>query len=595
MTSFLPQPSPVLPQNEAFFGGMFRQLRLWWDRGSYQFDYTHLSPLALVRDVPITDEFSFRWLMVVGERVLEALANRGELELEAEASQLHTDKHTLLRNLFQAGEASVLTITSHITEALQFHGRFGAPANPAQTLQQYSDLFRSFGLPPIAKDFQNDRCFAAMRTAGPNPVMLKRLKILDERMPITDELFRIAAPCDSLDAALGEGRLYLADYAVLDGAELGNFPNGQKYLYAPLALFVISGPSKELLPVAIQCQQKPAADNPIFTPNDGYNWLIAKTIVETADGNIHEASTHLGRTHLTMEAFVVSAYRRLAASHPISLLLWPHFEGTLAINKAAWQHLMTEKGGIDKLMGGTIKTSQQVAVHGVQSTRVMNDLLPLSFTQRGVDDRDAFPNYPYRDDALLYWDAIHEWVSAYLRLYYSNDAELQRDTELRNWIRELTASDGGRIKGLPNDGTIQRVDELIEVVTYVIYTCSVQHAAVNFPQYDCMSYVPNMPLAGYRPAPISKTGATEADFLAMLPTLDMAELQMELGFLLGTVHYTQLGQYDDNQFQDQRVAAPLQRFQNRLADIGQTISARNQTRQPYETLAPSGIPQSINI
>ncbi|MBC7816239.1 MAG: lipoxygenase, partial [Planctomycetaceae bacterium] len=65
--------------------------------------------------------------------------------------------------------------------------------------------------------------------------------------------------------------------------------------------------------------------------------------------------------------------------------------------------------------------------------------------------------------------------------------------------------------------------------------------------------------------------------------------------MLGTVHYTELGQYGRHQFRDQRVAAPLQQFQKRLADIGQKINERNQTRRPYETLAPQGIPQSINI
>jgi arachidonate 15-lipoxygenase len=182
-----------------------------------------------------------------------------------------------------------------------------------------------------------------------------------------------------------------------------------------------------------------------------------------------------------------------------------------------------------------------------------------------------------------------------LRLYYTSDAIIQQDTELQAWARELVADNGGRIKGMPNAGAFRTVAELVEVATFVIYTCSVQHAAVNFPQYDCMSYVPNMPLAGYRPAPTTKTGATEADFVAMLPTLDMAELQMELGYLLGTVHYTELGRYPDQQFVDPRVAAPLRQFQKRMADIGQKIDERNQTRRPYETLAPRGIPQSINI
>jgi arachidonate 15-lipoxygenase len=296
-----------------------------------------------------------------------------------------------------------------------------------------------------------------------------------------------------------------------------------------------------------------------------------------------------------MEAFVIASFRQLADNHPLSLLLWPHFEGTLAINKAAWQHLIADKGGVDKLMGGTINASRGVAVQGVQSLRVMSDLLPLTFARRGVADRQAFPVYPYRDDSLLYWDAIHEWVAAYVRLFYQNDADVQDDGELQAWGRELTSNGGGRLQGLPNNGSMQRIEDLVEVVTFVIYTCSVQHAAVNYPQYDCMSYVPNMPLAGYRPAPTSKNGTTEADFVAMLPTLDMAELQLELGYLLGTVHYTQLGQYAKDQFRDPRASAPLQQFQRRLADIGTTIAERNKSRRPYETLAPQGIPQSINI
>ena len=588
MTAFLPQQESVLT-------GPIRKLKLVADRELYKYDYSHVSPLAILKTLPIFDDFSFAWLGIVATRVLDALANRAELEIGEQLREKHASKQSLLKKMLSTGPGQIAEIKNLVTEALRFDGRFGAATTHAKTLDEYANLFREFGLPPIAKDFREDRAFSAMRVAGPNPVMLKRLKALDPRMPITNAMFQIGAPQDSLDAALAEGRLYLADYVILDGAELGNFPNGQKYLYAPLALFVITGPKKELLPVAIQIKQKPAADNPIFTPNDGYNWLIAKTIVETADGNIHEASTHLGRTHLAMEPFVISTYRQLAENHPVYILLSPHFEGTLAINKAAWQHLIADKGAIDKLMGGTIKTSRGVAVQGLQSLRLMNDLLPLSFAQRGVDDRAAFPVYPYRDDTLLYWNAIHEWVNSYVRLYYKSEADIAQDTELQAWGRELSANDGGRLKGLPNDGVIRRVEELIEVVTFVIYTCSVQHAAVNFPQYDCMSYTPNMPLAGYRPAPTTKTGATEADFVAMLPTLDMAELQMELGFLLGTVHYTELGKYAPSQFQDQRVAAPLQQFQKQLADIGQKIAERNQSRRPYTTLDPKGIPQSINI
>ena len=240
MTAFLPRPAPCLPQQAPLLGRLMRKVRVLWDQRLYKYDYSHVSPLAVLKHLPITDQFGFEWMTIVGKRVIDALENRAELELESHTAQQHVNKHKLLRELLDIGELSVAAVTHHIADALHFDGRVGAPATQAKSLQDYADLFRAFGLPPIAKDFMDDRAFAAMRIAGPNPVMLQRLKTLDERMKITNEMFRIAAPKDSLNAALAEGRLYLADYALLDGAELGTYPNGQKYLYAPLALFVIT-------------------------------------------------------------------------------------------------------------------------------------------------------------------------------------------------------------------------------------------------------------------------------------------------------------------------------------------------------------------
>ena len=129
----------------------------------------------------------------------------------------------------------------------------------------------------------------------------------------------------------------------------------------------------------------------------------------------------------------------------------------------------------------------------------------------------------------------------------------------------------------------------------MVFTCSVQHAAVNFPQYDVMSYAPRMPFAAYAPAPMTKTGATEADYLAMLPPLNIAEQQMEIGYLLGSVRYTTLGRCGPRAFRDPRVAEPLGAFQARLADVGVVIEERNRGRRPYTALAASGVPQSINV
>ncbi|MFM7844398.1 MAG: lipoxygenase family protein [Planctomycetota bacterium] len=607
MTKFIPRIASAL-------GGLFhpdrvslpqddprrdeRQRALAAAQGEYQYSYSHVSPLAVCAQVPIHSEFSFGWLAIVAERVLVGLANRAQLEISTDLRAAHEASHKKLTRLLLGGLSQVHEIKQLVTNALNLDVRVGASHDHAQQLSDYAALFRTIGLPGIVNRFTEDAMFARMRLAGPNPLMIRRLEALDERLPITESLFQVAAPGDSLAAALAEARLYLADYAVLDGAPTSSYPNGQKYLAAPLALFVARRTDRQLMPVAIQIQQRPGPQNPIFTPRDGWNWQIAKSFVEIADGNIHEAMMHLGRTHLTMEPFVISTYRQFSAHHPLHVLLHPHFEGTLAINQAAWQHLIAERGAVEKLFSADLSAAHGLSAAGVQQQAIMNSLLPLTFAERGVADRSALPDYPYRDDALLYWQAIHSWVDSYIQIYYPTAAQITGDQELQAWVRELSAQDGGRLNGLPNQGqAIRSAQELVDLLTFVIYTCSVQHAAVNFPQYDLMSYAPNLPLAAYRPPPTTTTGGTEADFLATLPTLDMAELQLELGFLLGTVHYSELGAYSTEHFHhDARVKEPLKQFQKQLADAGSEIEQRNQQRAvPYETLAPAGIPQSINI
>jgi len=246
------------------------------------------------------------------------------------------------------------------------------------------------------------------------------------------------------------------------------------------------------------------------------------------------------------------------------------------------------------VFAGRIDSTRKLAADGLRQFQFRNGHVPKVLVANGVADHDMLPEYPYRDDATLYWDAIRPWVGDYLALYYPTDAVVAADSELRAWLHEVSHNDCGRIAGIgPEDA--DSLASLTDVLTMVVFTCSVQHAAVNFPQYDVMSYAPRMPFAAYAPAPTTKTGATEADYLALLPPLNIAEQQMEIGYLLGSVRYSTLGQYSQRAFRDPRVAEPLVAFQRRLAEIGTTIAERNEIRRPYMALAASGVPQSINV
>ena len=52
-----------------------------------------------------------------------------------------------------------------------------------------------------------------------------------------------------------------------------------------------------------------------------------------------------------------------------------------------------------------------------------------------------------------------------------------------------------QLQGIPNDGNLQTVDDAVTICSSIIFICSVQHAAVNFPQYDMYAFAPNMPIS----------------------------------------------------------------------------------------------------
>lgn len=613
-------------------------------RQEYQYNYTHIPPVAMVDTLPEKEKFSFPWQLMVARVVFELLVNtiivnRGDRHKagaadDVQASLIETFRETLgeCKGLYRTkilwqvkkyaprflfGRLSaefedieelvkdILTTVSRnflekFAENVQEKLKLDAPTGKANTLKDFQALFKTIELPAVAYTHQEDEVFAAMRIAGPNPVMLQRLTEADPRFPVTEAHYRaVMGDVDSLAAAYAEGRLYLADYAILDGAVNGSFPRDQKYLYAPLALFVVPKADmgdRHLRPVAIQCGQNPD-EFPVLTPRSNpHAWLCAKTIVQVADANFHEAVSHLARTHLFIGPFAISTHRQLPDSHPLSVLLRPHFEGMLAINDSAQSRLISPGGGVNKILSATIDNSRIFAVLGVQTYGFNSAIFPKQLASRGVDDVEKFPIYPYRDDGLLIWEAIHNWAEDYLKLYYADDAAVQQDTALQAWAKELVAYDGGRVIDFgETNGQIQTLTYLVDAITLIIFTASAQHAAVNFPQKELMSFAPAMPTAGY--AELQELGdrTTEDDYFCLLPPLEQAQEQLQILHLLGSVYLNQLGQYEKDYFQDDKVNPFLQRFQARLEEIEGIIHQRNRDRPPYEYLLPSKIPQSINI
>ncbi|KAH3711603.1 hypothetical protein DPMN_071274 [Dreissena polymorpha] len=122
---------------------------------------------------------------------------------------------------------------------------------------------------------------------------------------------------------------------------------------------------------------------------------------------------------------------------------------------------------------------------------------------------------------MALWEVIELFVSKYVKLYYDVDDKIIEDSELQNWRQEMTteADHGGlEIYGVPGemDKFTSRV-HVTSVCAFIIYTCSVAHAAVCFKQYDEYAFPRNYPAKLLGEPPRDKTPRQEQDILNALP------------------------------------------------------------------------------
>ena len=113
----------------------------------------------------------------------------------------------------------------------------------------------------------------------------------------------------------------------------------------------------------------------------------------------------------------------------------------------------------------------------------------------------------------IYIDFTVFIISAHFKL------SLFKDNEIQDWIRDL--HDNGYKSGSDDvdkkvPQSFKKREELIHFLTIVIFTCSCQHAAVNFSQLATYGFHPNSPTLMRQPPP-TKRG--EVDLTTVMSTL----------------------------------------------------------------------------
>uniref|UniRef100_A0A3B4C052 Lipoxygenase domain-containing protein n=1 Tax=Pygocentrus nattereri TaxID=42514 RepID=A0A3B4C052_PYGNA len=449
----------------------------------------------------------------------------------------------------------------------------------------------------IRQHWDSDEFFGYQFLNGTNPMAIRcwRTKLPDN-FPVTDDMVKSSLGGSCLQKEIQEGNIFLCDYKRLSGFEGNTINNKKQSLTAPLCL-LYSTPEKKLIPIAIQLNQKPGVENPIFLPSDSeWDWLLAKTFVRSAGFHEHELNVHLLQTHLLAEVFSLATMRNLPSAHPLFKLLIPHTLYTFQINVMARNLLISDDGVFKKYTAIGHDNAVNTFLPDSFSTLTYSSLcLPDNIKERGLEN---IPNYYYRDDGLKLWDIIHKLVKGVLTFYYKSDADVKGDPELQNWIWEIFVYGFLRKESTGIPRSFSKVEEVIKFVTMVIFTVSAQHAAVNNGQFDFGGWMPNLPTTLRLPPPKKKGESTLETFFQTLPDVSTTVHGLAVLFLLSkkASDHCPLGVYTQDLFSEAVARWHISRFQNDLHKRDQEVNIRNRNLPlPYDYLKPANVDNSVSL
>uniref|UniRef100_H2VCF5 Uncharacterized protein n=1 Tax=Takifugu rubripes TaxID=31033 RepID=H2VCF5_TAKRU len=462
------------------------------------------------------------------------------------------------------------SFSSHTAMVLK--GLLGSEEN-WESLEDMQRIF-SFRTTPmseyVADHWREDDFYGYQFLNGVNPNIITKCTVLPTNFPVTEEMVKAFLGGSSLQEELQKGNIFIFDAKKVEGLP-GREHEGKPLQVTPgLCLFYVNA-EKKLMPIAIQLQQEPSETNPIFLPSDSEtDWLLAKFFIKNAYALMHQSITHLLRTHFMVEAYIVAGLRCLPEIHPIYKLLMPHFRYTLHINTGGRKSLFGSNGALSELMR-----------RDLADLHYSYFFLPENVRARGLD---SIPNNLYRDDGLKLWNIISSFVTAMVSYYYPTDCEVTRDTELQEWINEIFVHCllGNKETGFPEAFTT--AEELIKFLTMVIFTVSAQHSAVNNPQYDFCSMMPNYSLLLRKPPPTTKGQSSMETILETLPNVSES------------INFIYLGNYPDERFDEATPKQIIKEFQAHLSQLSKEIAERTAERNPpYVYMDPTQMENSIAI
>ncbi|KAK6349928.1 hypothetical protein TWF696_006187 [Orbilia brochopaga] len=394
--------------------------------------------------------------------------------------------------------------------------------NGLKTLDDYARLYDGglwknslapTGLyPGMITNYTQDLLFSMERLSF-DPYAVRRLFPDKDQLPfaVDDVIVQDVTGAESLQKLFESGFLFYADHR-----DQGSLEHTEHFAAACDAYFFISESSKNFLPLAIRTN---VGSNLIYTPHDEDNdWLLAKMMFNVNDfffGQFH----HLAATHYVFETGYLGGKRTLSEDHPVLVIMDRLRYGALGIRPLAVVVLFREGGSIDQFFGYKGSSAAEFAAKlysNGYAGDVQNNYFLTNLRRRGlIDSPIGLPlkHFPFYEDALVNYNAIHDFMTDFVNSYYTSDSAIAGDPELQSWLLEANGPAGSI--NFPTKETMKTRAQLVDLLTHMAHLVSSSHHAVNTNQLITgAGSLPFNPSALYQPIPTEKGGITNlAPFL----------------------------------------------------------------------------------
>ncbi|KAM7280279.1 hypothetical protein ACFE04_007413 [Oxalis oulophora] len=416
----------------------------------------------------------------------------------------------------------------------------------------------------------------------------------------------------SVDEAIKEKKLFMLDYydSFMPYVKKVREIKGTT-LYGSRAVFFLT-PEGTMQPLAIELARPPMDGKPqwkeAYTPSNHstrcWLWRLAKAHVLAHDAGFHELYSHWLRTHCATEPYIIATNRQLSVMHPIYKLMKPSFRYTMEINALAREALINAGGIIESTFSPAKYSIEMSSTLYGDLWRFDHEALPADLINRGLAVED--PSSPYGVKL-----AVEDYP-------FAND-------ELQAWWTEVRTKGHADKKDEPWWPSLETPDDLIGIVTTIIWVTSGHHAAVNFGQYAYGGYFPNRATIARTKMPTEDPtieewnyfiDKPEAVLLQCFPSQFQATKVMTILDVLSNHSPDEeyIGEFSEPSWIENPVInAAFEKFTGRLKELEGIIDQRNTDPKlrnrfgagivPYELLKPfsepgvtgKGVPYSISI